>query len=541
MVSDFVSYVRHHRRLIGGWFLMMLTIVLPVALFPHSGDLCTFLRVATAMDEGKTLYRDIVDIKPPLVYDIVRLYQNLGGDSEVMIHCIDALVLLSLLFIGSYLLYRVIGDAAIASISTWIMGVVYASTGYATVIQSESLAMFPLILLIWLHMREKPQPRLLHGFSIGVVCAVLTGLKVTLGSVLLVIAIVDIIEFKDGLSPLRVFIMKWVGIAVGFAGTSLLIWRVFMVPGAFDEYLQLMSFTRAYASIPNIDGVSIRFAWKIIATYYFDNYSIAFSLMALVGVRILYAGDARSRRLLRFLVLMFVAMLATVVMERKFFSYHFIRSIVPLAILSGYGFRRFVPWIREQWRQRNERLLLTIAVVLMIIWSPLARMMALMKPTVSFFSGREAFDTYYQNLNYVGMFRVEEQRIHDSIMAWKSPDDHVLVAALNSPRLALKCGDGGWSFIAGSQFALADYSSMEWRGRYADEMRRAQWLVVGLNDSNQYFNTPPKTSMQILNERDEFRGLLQRSFAPRWNTEHFVVFERSKAGVSPPSEPKHIH
>ncbi|MFM8568178.1 MAG: hypothetical protein ACKOB6_01010, partial [Candidatus Kapaibacterium sp.] len=145
MTSDFFSFVRDNRRLLGAWFVAMMIVVVPVAFFPHSGDLTTFLRVATAMDEGKILYRDIVDIKPPLVYDVVRAYNYLGGGSEFWIHCVDALVLLGVLFIASYLLYRVIGDAVIALTSTWFMAVLYESTGYATVIQSESLAILPFI------------------------------------------------------------------------------------------------------------------------------------------------------------------------------------------------------------------------------------------------------------------------------------------------------------------------------------------------------------------------------------------------------------
>ncbi|MFM7773478.1 MAG: hypothetical protein ACKO9V_01370, partial [Candidatus Kapaibacterium sp.] len=416
------------------------------------------------------------------------------------------------------------------------MAVLYVSTGYTTVIQSESLAILPFIVLIRLQLDEHKTGSWYKGILTGVVGAVLTGLKITLGSVLLVIAIVDIIDISDGSAHARSrsYVAKWAGIAAGFVGASLIIWRVFAQAGAFDGYLQLVSFTKSYAGIPAWDGVSLRFAWKSIATYYFDHYSIALAVMALVGVRIVYSahGDRNSpasgseRRLLRLLVLMFVMMLVTVVIERKFFPYHFIRTVVPLTIFSAYGFHWFLPWMRKQWRQGNERLLLVIASVMMIVWSPLARMVPHINPVMGYVRGGTAYDSYYQRSTHLGMFRIEEQRIHDSIMAVKKPDDHVLVAALNSPRLALQCGDGGWSFIAGSQFALADYSSSVWRLRFADEMRRARWLVAGLNDSNQYFNTPPKTSMQILSEREEFRGIVQHSFAPRWHTEHFVVFER---------------
>jgi hypothetical protein len=162
----------------------------------------------------------------------------------------------------------------------------------------------------------------------------------------------------------------------------------------------------------------------------------------------------------------------------------------------------------------------------MLVWSPVARFTSIAIPAVTWVVRATSNSAQDQPRVSPNLYRREESMINDSIRMYSMSGDHASVAAMNASRLALILGEYGTSFAAGSQFAMADYAPLVWQQRYADEMRRARWLVVGTNDSIEFFNRPPTNSMSIVSGREPFRSAFA-AFAKRWQTEHFIVYERS--------------
>jgi hypothetical protein len=520
---EFVQFVRDHSRRLAVWSVATLLTLFPAVFFTHSSDLVTFLRVANSLRNGGVLYHDIVDIKPPLVYDIVRVFSAVGGSSEIGIHLVDTIYLFFALFVSSYLLCLVTKNITIALLSTWFMAVTYVSNSFAVTVQSESLALLPFVLFTYVLLQERRERNFLQGIFIGALTAVLVGLKLTLGAVILVAVVNDI---SNGRQPLMQVAKKWMGVAMGLVVVSFVIWRTLFNPESVSGYVQLLSFMKSYASMPIINAEWIRFAWKSSVILLFDRYSLTLSLLAIVGFGSLISGNDSNRTLVRTLSILFFVLMFTIIVERKFFDYHFFRFVVPLSTLSAYGTLQMRKLLLQWWRQGREKILLVPAVLILLVWSPVARFTSIAIPAVTRALGSHSNYAQDQPRVSPNLYRREESMINDSIRKYSMPGDHASVAAMNASRLALILGEYGTSFAAGSQFAMADYAPLVWQQRYADEMRKARWLVVGTNDSVEFFNRPPTNSMSIVSEREPFRSAFA-AFARRWQTEHFIVYERS--------------
>ena len=521
----FIEFVRGHGKLVARWFVAMVVTLFPVTMFPHSGDVSIFLRVADALRSGLVLYKDIVDIKPPLVYDLASFLLYVSGGDEVAIHVADALLILVSLFIAGYLLVPVFRSAERAFLSTWLMAVTYVSIGYVTVIQAEALSIVPMVILIVAQLRNDNLRHFSRGVWIGSMLAVLIGLKLSLGAVVLVLAISDVSEHR---TDVAVLLKKWTGVLTGFLVVSAVIWRSLLSPGALDGFGNLLTFMGAYASEPVVDASWFREAWKSVVRLVFDHYSVAFAVFAIVGAGRMLSGDKHERRVLRLVTFLFVVLMGTMMIERKFFTYHFVRASVPLSIVATVGAVELFAWLRRMWSERRERLVVSVAIAVLLVWSPLFRIMGHAGQTVSGLTNRSRYDSLIQRRNVLGMYRAEEQSVADSILRYRASDDNVVVAAIHSPRIALLLGKASHSFAAASQFALADYAPDEWRRRYADEMHRSSWIVAGVNDSSMMFNTKTKTSLEIIEKSEPFRSVVKEQFRPRWQFEHYVVYERRR-------------
>lgn len=515
-------FIRENRRALLLWGCVVVLTIFPAVFFPHSFDLAVFLRVVSSLQSGGVLYHDIVEIKPPLVYDVVRLFSALGGTSEVGFHLVDSLYLLLALFVSVYLLYIATKNITVALLSTWFMALTYVSNGFAVVVQSESLALLPFVLFVYVVLRDQERVGITYGFVIGAIVAVLTGLKLTLGAAVLVVAVLDI---SERLNAGNRYARKWLGVISGMVCVSLIVWRTLLNPLSLEGYTLVMSFTKSYAAIPAINGEWIRTAWKSVIVLLFDRYSFTLSLLAIVGFVVLFIAEDRQRKIMRVMTLLFSVMLLTIVLERKFFGYHFFRLVVPLSILSAFGAIELRNRLRTWWKQGKERVILSLVVFILIVWSPLARLVSITEPTVSAFFYRGPDGVINEQRVVANLYRDEESMICDSIRRHNPTDEHVAVVAMNSPRIAMLLGESGKSFVAGSHFALADYAPPEWQQRFADEMRRARWLVVGTGDSIELFNKPPTNSIDIISRREPFLSVFG-AFDSRWQTEHFVVYER---------------
>ncbi|MFM2133980.1 MAG: hypothetical protein RL156_1261 [Bacteroidota bacterium] len=523
---EFIQFVRDHARRMFAWSIATLLTLFPAVFFPHSVDLSVFLRVAHSLQSGGILYHDAVDIKPPLLYDIIRGIFAFSGDSETAYHAADTLLLFVALLVSCYLLFKITNNPTVSIMSTWIMAFSFVSVGATFVSQAEVFALLPVLLIIERQLRDQDHNSLKNGLFIGVLTAILVGLKLTLASTLVVIAICDLNERGTR----REFpLTKWMGIAVGVLAASVVIWRTLMDARSLEGFRNLLQFMQGYASSPALDGAFVASMWKSVVILFFDRYSIAFALLAGTGFSLLLYGNNHERRVLRILTLTTCVFVITVILERKFFPYHFLRVVIPLAVFSAYGVDTVRRTVREVWTRKQERVLIVAVLGILVVWSPIARFITFIKPTYTKLAHPEKFDSLYQRKEVLGLYRAEEQTVCDSILRNRKVGDHTLFASINSPRMALVTNDGDWSFAAASQFALSDFAPTVWKLRYADEMRRARWLVVGTNDSNQYFNSPTTTSLRIMEEREPFRSVFIKEYRRCWATDHFMVFERSTA------------
>lgn len=133
---------------------LALAIVLLVGLIhlhqPFGGDQALITTIASAMNQGEVIYRDIWDAKQPGIYVFYLVGGKLFGFHEVGIHTFELLYMLSfsvvlILTLRSYFTHR-----ALASIIPLLtVGMYYGSSINFFLTQVEALVGFPIFLALW--------------------------------------------------------------------------------------------------------------------------------------------------------------------------------------------------------------------------------------------------------------------------------------------------------------------------------------------------------------------------------------------------------
>jgi len=317
---------------------IIVVLLLPTLALPLGPDQGIFFIVARKLLDGGLLYRDIVDIKPPLIYHMYAGAIWLMGPSAFSIHVLDVLLQL----VTCWLLWRLIrgvggGDLA-AAVAIVVYVLILLAGSVQCLGQTESYTgLFGLPILYAITVRRT------SGWLVAAGCCAgaLVLLKYTFG-LALVGTVAYLVLFRD--EPRR-----W-----SMAGFVLLGWLLSMlalagymaIPGVFESYRVVWRFTSAYIADMWQPGAFIKGATSTAVWEMAVEPSLLFTFAAGLGVGLaagVMGGEGgrtqplRVVQLLRLSLLFFVLFWASIVIEGRFLLYHFSRYSPFLAPLSAFG------------------------------------------------------------------------------------------------------------------------------------------------------------------------------------------------------------
>jgi hypothetical protein len=284
-----------------------------------------FTDVAQVILRGGSPYRDVWDIKPPGIYLIYTVIVGLFGPRIVAARAVDLLcqsITVALLYLlGRRLVRR---DAAL--FGALIYAAVYLHSGYWSMAQAEGFAALPTSAALLLAQHGRHRNQFAPYFAAGILCG-----WVALHKFTLVLPCLLGLWWLDR-TPRRVLLT-----ALGAALPLLLALAYLHRIGAWDAYVEIQRwFVAPYARFAQ-DGET---AWTRARAGTLDfagDYWLA-CLLALAGAAaVAWRPDARAGLpLLAWLALA----LAGVAVQGKYFGYHWIPAMPPLALLAGAGLSR---------------------------------------------------------------------------------------------------------------------------------------------------------------------------------------------------------
>lgn len=524
MMSFFSSL---HRNFAHPLILLFLTLILVPALFlPFGIDQCTFIRGSELLFSGGKLYADYFDQKPPLLFVLYGLGGVLFGKSDIGYRFFDFLWQLFTVFSLLYCAQRLTHNKRIGILAASAYAILYCSMGHSEIMECESFIAPALVWLIYLTCKENSGSitiLLLRGALVGF-CF---GLKFTFGLILPVIFLWELLENRKGLTGRIVFIT--IGFLISATGS---LW-IFFDAEVFNGYLRVLEYTRAYSSQPPFNLEFIRTALQQIGHFFGDNISLTITVTSALGVEVslrTYSTDDKiqSGRFARISIFLFFALMLSLVIERKFVPYHYLRLYIPISILASIGLAHFIGFVQKNWIsfQPNWKFILTVFCFFALLMSPLPRCMKNTRAGLLYFSSNGNEWVTFQSKNDPA--RVVEDTKNISTYIRSSPKKgRTFAIATAASYLYRQMDERPFSKFS---MPMYYYATVIPKGAYQEmfeEVKQAHWLILQTNDVHPTLYGHTKSSWECVRQDSVMFDYLIANFTKVKEIGAFYIFERN--------------
>lgn len=458
--------------------------LLPTLTFPISHDHAIFYLGGKAILQGKLLYRDFVDVKPPLIYNIFAFIQVTLGNSEFAMRFFDVvwqvLTLASLRFFVQWWTR----SERIAYSSLVVYALLYTISNYSSTLQCETLAVLPMLWLFYLYQQRRNT--LSSWFTIGLLYACIVHLKYTLGIIIFPLVLFDIFRYKPRVG------MFFAQYAVFFAGftavTALLYYPFFQAPHGIEHYLAVLAYTGQYAAQHSQFVVTA--SAQSLLLYYADKFSLVFSLAALTAVVVLYRNrnnlqDAQ-RDMFFFLVVQYAFLLVSILVEQKFIPYHFSRLygiVAPLVTLGLYAFWRTLhsAWLASSLLRRTA---MGIGIAVLLLATPLPRFARILYGACLYAVSPQGYTAMYtkEDPKESVIILNDQKEVVEFVQSHMRTNESVAVISVAAPCVYYYLQTSTAPALPGSQFYFPAACPPAWRELFAEQLRTSNWVIVQTND-----------------------------------------------------------
>ncbi|HET9135513.1 MAG TPA: glycosyltransferase family 39 protein [Candidatus Kapabacteria bacterium] len=297
-------------------------VLLSLLCYPFGYDQSVFAVGGELMRRGAVPFRDFMDTKPPIIFIIYAIADIIFGHHEWSVRAFDIIYHCAVLFYLYRIFRKRLGDEELAFSSVIIYVFLYVLSGFWWTTQAESFALLPMLVLYDLGERAASGESVIrNGVLVGILAGILLLLKPTLiaasGA-----ALVYVLFYRT--STRRFEGVQFAGsMAVGFAALIGLFALYLQNTGASQNFIFWTQWVRGYSGIhsqPLGEDFYRSFPVGLLASYGFSTICIA----AIGGYLLAKQGKARKATYTH-LVLQMAFGLGSILMERKFFPYQYIR------------------------------------------------------------------------------------------------------------------------------------------------------------------------------------------------------------------------
>lgn len=504
-------------------FILCAVILTPILFFPLSNDLSIFYHAARTILNGGKLYIDYIDIKPPFGYIIFIPIVLFSGHSEFLLRFSDFILQLLVIFLLFKLIQKKTKNEIIPFIAVIIYSVSYVAFNYNQTMQLESFMGFIVLLLISFQVSEakKNYIWLIRGILLGL----LISIKFT--SIVVYFAfIIDDFLYEKKSNP---FIKQ--GITIFSLCITVLLANIILFDSEiFFGFSNALKYLMIYGSQPSIDLEYLKFSLKQISHFLADNLSLSLSVLFLSGIIYTLKNQLKngSQRLYNFSIIIIIFLFASIIIERKYFEYHFLRIYIPLSILAAFGLYELLRDLREKILKfdLHAKFISVSALIFFLLFSPLPRWFQTFIPTYYYFTSKEKYDLFYERQWTSSVLRKTTLDVSSFINQKISPSEKVLVISNINNQLNFFIEKGEKSRFALSCFYLSSYKIDYYDKLFSNELKTADWLVVQTNDGNIYAMGHLFSSYDALIQNKEHSQLFLEHFYEVKDFKLFKVFAR---------------
>lgn len=508
--------------------LVCAVLLAPILFFPVSSDLSIFVLGGKTILSGDLLYADYMDLKPPLIYYLFAAITGIFGTSEIGLRLFDFLMQLSACLLIYRIIIKVNGPLIAATASAIIYSISYTSLNFNQTLQAESFISLPLLLITYIHISDSNSKwsMLLQGAAIGF----LAGLKFTFGILIIGVFLDDLLRRKYSAGAL--FSRTALSI-LSMASILLLSFLPLLNPESMAGYKDALSYIAFYSTMPPVDIEFFKATILRVGLFFGDNYSLFLFILMAGGIGKAVLGsfkDADYQRILRLMAVFALILFLSVVSERKYYEYHFLRMFVPLAVLAGAGFSVLWQRIKTKLSEPDTypKILLLALFLLALVFSPAPRWLNTLRIPAAYVADRDRYDQIFEQ-GGPEILRKQHRFIAEFIRKNRKQSDKLIVISTGGNAINYMLRDMRISKYSQSCFYYSIGALERIKKDFSDELRQVDWIVVQNNDEHLHINGHKRSSWKSLQADTLNYNYVSSKFCRRLETENFIVFRKNES------------
>lgn len=501
-------------------------ILLPLLYFPLSGDLALFLSSVKVINSGGLPYKDLVDIKPPILFYLFQAMTKVFGMGEYGVRLFDFIIQT----ITISLLYITILKATNEKLPAFMSGVLY-SIAYVTLninntTQIESI--FSVCVVTTIYFQAFHREKYWLFFPIAFLIGIFTGMKYTLGILLAAILFDDILFARLSIKSL---VKKYSVVSIGFVIAFGLGIIPYFNPEIFQGFKEMSQYFSFYAHQPEINSESLKFILSALGTYLGDNQSLLMFSLFIAGIAYMLKTtnpQNQMNSILRISFLIAFALLMTCFIERKMFGYHLSRMNAALAYFWAFGAYSIYLYLKENVLSRNNfsKFAICIMCLFFIPLSPIPRFTQVIKIPIVYYKNPQQYDQLFERAGSESFLRIQHKQVADYINRRINHNDFVINASTGGSMINYLLKTAKISKFCQSSYYVFPQASAKHINDLAIELSQAKYLVAQDNDKHLYINGSKLSTYETLMQNQILKNIIDSIFTVDTTIGNFIIFKR---------------
>lgn len=526
-------------------------LALPTLTYPLGRDQGEFATIGRGLLQGRVPYVELWNPKPPTVFVVYALAMSVFGQTSAALRAIDLLIV-PLICAGLYGLGAQWRGQTVGLLAAAVFATFYFTESFWTLTQNDGIALLPMTLAMVCAVRASTafedgantrRKRITFwALLCGGLCAVTLWFKYPF--VFFVAALVLGYLFQPNTWQTRrqaALAFAAGGLLIGVGGMAWL-----AAGGAFEAWIESALVTSGYTAVSLGDGdlggaivTALGFRWS--------QWGLLLVLVALWIV--LWAGESRKgkgergkgegtevqvdRRLTLWFLLWLGGALLALVVQAKFYDYHWLPLLPPLALLAGDALKRLgdlLARVLAQFSQKFDESIVQIRGI--IIGLTTLALLALMGGTIlsrtlPYLSGAQSQADYYATFRGGEFVADESLQVAEYLRARVVPGDSLYIWGFRPEVYYLSGLNPATRFIF--QFPLvAAWYPQTWRDENVEVLWAAlpPYVLILQGDYMPWVTGVDHDSHTLLQAYTELNNWLIANYEQEAQIGNFLIWKR---------------
>ncbi len=212
--------------------------------------------------------------------------------------------------------------------------------------------------------------------------------------------------------------------------------------------------------------------------------------------------------------------------ERKFYSYHYLRFYFVVSIISSFGLSYILTLINWKILLPFTKTTLILVITSLLIFSPISRYMQGIKIMYYYLTSLNKYELFFSNKSKFEYNKPEELKLAQFVNSQMNINDYVCIIGMFNCKIHLLLKEHNYNSLTQSCFVYSNEGLVEYYNIQSKEIRKAKIILV--NTSDQDFIVQPISSYNSLLNDTLNSNYIRKYFTKIDSIATYVVYKRNK-------------